>query len=252
MGWLILKSSSDRYIVTTGLVHDASLKANNVGVNVIELSEHMLRSSMTYFSLKSSKEVKHFLSKTKYQNITKEIDGIFYYSGRILEDYKCDGYPELCEAAINLCSTSFCVPVMDQYSPVDISIALEVHWYQSDVKHPGIEAIFRKMLGVAFIIGGRKLAISIKRGCKKCRILHKKSVEVAMGPIPSINLCIAPAYYACQIGIFGPFKSYSSANKRATIKVWFLMFCCCTTGAIDIRTMEDYSSDSVVMAFIRF
>ena len=30
------------------------------------------------------------------------------------------------------------------------------------------------------------------------------------------------------------------------------MFCCCTTGAIDIRTMEDYSSDSVVMAFIRF
>ena len=80
--------SSDRYIVTTGLVHDASLKANNVGVKVIELSEHMLRSSMTYFSLKSSKEVKHFLSKTKYQNITKEIDGIFYYSGRILEDYK--------------------------------------------------------------------------------------------------------------------------------------------------------------------
>ena len=73
-----------------------------------------------------------------------------------------------------------------------------------------------------------------------------------MGPIQSINLCIAPAYYACQIDIFGPFKSNSSANKRSTIKVWFLMFCCCTTGAIDIRTMEDYSSDSVVMAFIRF
>ena len=234
----ILKFSSDRYIVTT------CLKANNVGVKVIELSEHMLRSSMTYFSLKSSKEVKHFLSKTKYQNITKEIDGMFYYSGRILEDYKFDGYPELCEAAIDLCSTSFCVPVMDQYSPVAISIALKVHWYQS--------AILRKMMGVAFIIGGRKLAISIKRGCKQCRILHKTSVEVAMGPIQSINLCIAPAYYACQIDIFGPFKSYSSANKRATIKVWFLMFCCCTTGAIDIRTMEDYSSDSVVMAFIRF
>ena len=164
----ILKFSSDRYIVTTGLVHDASLKANNVGVKVIELSEHMLRSSMTYFSLKSSKEVKHFLSKTKYQNITKEIDGIFYYSGRILEDYKFDGYPELCEAAIDLCSTSFCVPVMNQYSPVAISIALEVHWYQSDVKHTGIEANLRKMLGVASIIGGRKLAISIKRGCKKC------------------------------------------------------------------------------------
>ena len=73
-----------------------------------------------------------------------------------------------------------------------------------------------------------------------------------MGPIQSMNLCMAPAFYACQIDIFGPFKSYSSANKRATIKVWFLIFCCCTTGAIDIRAMEDYSSDSVVAAYIRF
>ena len=67
-----------------------------------------------------------------------------------------------------------------------------------------------------------------------------------MGPIQNMNLCIAPAFYACQIDIFGPFKSYSSANKRATIKVWFLIFCCCTTGAINTRAMEDYSSDSVV------
>ena len=72
-----------------------------------------------------------------------------------------------------------------------------------------------------------------------------------MGPIQSMNLCIAPAFYACQIDIFGPFKSYSSANMCATIKEWFLIFCCCTTGAIDIRAMEDYSIDSVVAAYIR-
>ena len=46
----VLKFSSDRYIVTTGLVHDASFKANNVDVKVTELSEDMLRSSMTFFS----------------------------------------------------------------------------------------------------------------------------------------------------------------------------------------------------------
>ena len=78
----VLKFPSDRYIVTTGLVHDVSPKAN-MGGKVVELSEHMLRSSMPYFSLKSSEEEKHFLSKTKYHNITKEIDGIFYYSGRM-------------------------------------------------------------------------------------------------------------------------------------------------------------------------
>ena len=63
----VLKFSSDRYIVTTGLVLNVSPKSNVSG-KVVELSEHMLRSSMTYFSLKSSKEVKHFVSKTKYNN----------------------------------------------------------------------------------------------------------------------------------------------------------------------------------------
>ena len=156
----LLNFSSDRYIVTTGLVHDVSSKTN-LGGKVVELSEHVLRSSMTYFSLMSSGEVKHFLSKTKYHHITKEIDGILYYSGRILEDYKFDGYSELCETAIDLCRTSFCVPVMEQYSSVAISITFEVHWYQPDVRHTGIEAILRKMLSLAYIIGGRKLAISI-------------------------------------------------------------------------------------------
>lgn len=73
-----------------------------------------------------------------------------------------------------------------------------------------------------------------------------------MGPIQDVNLCIAPAFYASQVDIFGPFKSYSSANKRATIKVWFLIFCCCTTGGIDIRVLEDYSTDAFVQGFIRF
>ena len=108
------------------------------------------------------------------------------------------------EAAIDLCSTSFFVPVMDEYS----TVAIPLHWKYIGTsqmwKHTGIEAILRKMLGVAFIIGGRKLAISIKRGCKNAEYCIKNWVEVAMGPIQSINLWIAPAYYACQI--FWPFQ----------------------------------------------
>ena len=108
------------------------------------------------------------------------------------------------------------------------------------------------MLCLVHIIGGRKLAMFIKRGCKRCRILNKESIELAMGPVQDVNLCIAPPFFASQIDIFGPFKSYSNVNKRATVKVWFLLLCCCTTGAIDIRVMDDYSTESVVLAFIRF
>ena len=73
-----------------------------------------------------------------------------------------------------------------------------------------------------------------------------------MGPVQDVNLCIAPAFYACQIDIFGPFRCFSIANKRATLKIWFLIFCCCTTGAISIQAMEDYSTTSFIQGFVRF
>ena len=241
----------DKYIVTMGSQNGMVLNNNKSG-KVVEVSEDMLKSALYYFAFKASEELKQFLNPRKYVNITKEIDNVLYYSGRILPDHKFDGYPELCQAALDLCRTSFCVPVMDRYSPVAISIALEIHWYHPDVQHHGVESIFRQLQRVAHVIGGRDLLTCIRRNCKRCRILNKESIDIAMGPIQDANLCIAPAFYSSQVDIFGPFKSYSSANKRATIKVWFLIFCCCTTGGIDIRVLEDYSTDSVVMGFIRF
>ena len=86
------------------------------GGMVIELSNDMLKSAMFYLSSKTSLEVKQFHKKEKNVNITNEIDGVLYYSGRILSDYSYDGYPDLCEAVIDLCQTTFCVPVMEQYS----------------------------------------------------------------------------------------------------------------------------------------
>ena len=163
-----------------------------------------------------------------------------------------EGYPELCQEAIDLYPTSFCVPVMDQYSPVAISIALEIHWHHEDVQHSGIDSMLRQTEAVAHVLGGRSLVKSLKDGCKKCRILNKESIDVVMGPLQSVNLCIAPAFYAAQVDIFGPFKAFSPANTRAKLKVWFTIYCCCTTGAVDIRVMEDYSTDFFISGFIRF
>ena len=112
--------------------------------------------------------------------------------------------------------------------------------------------MLRQTESMAHIIGGQKLVTSIKEGCKKCKTLNKDGVEALMGPLQNVNLCIAPAFFACQCDIIGPNKAYSPANKRATLKVWFTIYCCCTTGAVDIRVMEDYSTDSFVSGFIRF
>ena len=168
-------------MVTSGLPDDSGI-FYCPGGKVVSLSNDMISCAMNYFYLKTSAEVKKFQKLEKYENITKSVDGILYYVGRILENYTFDGYPELCGAAIDLCRTTFCVPVMEQYSPVAISISMEIHWHHQDVKHRGIESMLRQSLKVAHIMGGRELTKSVKRICKRCRIMNKNSIGVVMGP----------------------------------------------------------------------
>ena len=110
---------------------------------------------------------------------------------------------------------------MDQYSPVAISIVMEIHWQHPDVKHTGIETMLRQILSIAHIIGGRHLVKSVKRICKKCRIINKESIDVIMGPLQDVNLCIAPAFYASQIDIFGPINRFQTLISEQRLKFGF-------------------------------
>ena len=71
-----------------------------------------------------------------------------------------------------------------------------------------------------------------------------------MGPLGDDTLKIAPAFYNSQVDIFGPYPAYSNVNKRATVKVWFVLYCCCATSAVDVKIMADYSTQSFLLAFI--
>ena len=77
-------------------------------------------------------------------------------------------------------------------------------------------------------------------------------MKVLMGPLGEETLKIAPAFYVSQVDISGPYSAYSSINKRATVKVWFVLFCYCATSAVEVSIMEDYSTESYLLAFVRF
>ena len=77
-------------------------------------------------------------------------------------------------------------------------------------------------------------------------------MKVAMGPVHPSHLCIAPAFNNTQVDLCGPFDSFSNGNKRARVKIWIVVFCCSTTGATDCKVMDDYSTDSFILSFIRF
>ena len=151
----------------------------------------------------------------------------------------------------DLYSTTFCVPITDKHSPIAYSLVNDIHWNDKTVCHCGVETTYRYILKRMFIIEGRELVRRIKSSCNFCRYLEKKALCVPMGPISKYCMMIAPAFYISQVDIAGPFKAYSYHNKRTTIKIWLLVFCCCTTSATNIKTMEDYSATAFIQSFTR-
>ena len=144
------------------------------------------------------------------------------------------------------------MPITDALSPITYAVVSETHWYDPDINHKGVETTLRFAQNTAHIIGGRDLAKMIRKSCAKCRILHKKGVQVAMGPIADESLNIAPPFYCSQVDICGHFDAFSPANKRATLKIWVVVFACTATCAVDCRIMESYDTESFLLAFVRF
>ena len=175
-----------------------------------------------------------------------------YYTGRILPSQEVTSVQTMTDTMQDLSSTTFCVPLIEKYSPLAYSIINEVHWFHESAKHSGVETTLRYTMKYAFIMEGRNLVKQVKSNCIRCKILLKRTLNVSMGPVSPFNLTIAPAFYISQTDIVGPFKSYSSHNKRSTIKIWLVVFCCSTTSTTSIKVMEDYTTMSFVQAFIRF
>ena len=240
----------DKILVTEG--NDPLLKCPK-GL-IVKISEQCLRDSLNYFFRKATRELKHFNRKASYEKISTEKEGLLFYTGRILPSQRFDNKSELhlSDACIDLSESTFCVPMVDKRSPLAYALINLVHWHDPDAQHSGNETVMRHLMKICFVIEGSLLVQLFRKNCPRCRYLHKKKIEVVMGPKSNVNLAIAPAFFYTQVDLIGPFDSYNNSNKRATVKIWFAIFCCSVTGATDLKVVEDYSTSSFVLAFIRF
>ena len=142
--------------------------------------------------------------------------------------------------------------IIYKHSPLAYSLINEVHCHSKTAMHSGVETVWRYVLKIGFIIFGRNLVKKIKTQCERCRYLTKKVIDAEMGPISKCSITIAPAFYATQADICGPFKAYSLHHKRTTIKIWLIVYCCISTLTTNIKVMDDYSTQAFIQAFIRF
>ena len=98
----------DKYLVTTGKKGVNATECK--GGLVVDLHESMIKAALWYFYKKGTEEIKQFVPEARYKNISKEINGIMYYIGRILPTQEIGGQLTLCDTSFDLTQATFYVP----------------------------------------------------------------------------------------------------------------------------------------------
>ena len=107
---------------------------------------------MTYLFRKATNEVKKFVNTPSYDNITTDIDGVLYCTGRILPSMEQGDGLQLSDVMYDLSRTTFCVHITDKHSPITYAIVNEVHNHHPDAKHSGVETTLRHTQQITYII----------------------------------------------------------------------------------------------------
>ena len=194
----------------------------------------------------TTKETLHFNTPDQLKD-TAMSGGILRYTGRILDGSPLENPLDTC---YDVTALNFAVPVLDRYSPT--SYAIMIHAHQKLVHHKGAVSTYRASLDIAFILGGKQLAVEIRRNCHFCKRYKLKFLEAQMGKIHPTQLTVAPAFYSTQIDIFGPVDATSKHFKRRPLKAYGVVMKCPTTLAVSIHAMDSYDTQSFLNAFFRF
>ena len=157
-----------------------------------------------------------FNNKKDIEKIATEVDGILYSNSRLLEEAELKVVGHLADT-INIeqfTGVNFRVPLIDQHSPLAISIANHLHYQK--YPHRGAETQYRMSLQFIKILSGRKVFNQVSADCIYCKKLQKKVVEQIMGPLTEPQVSISPVFYYTLVDLWGPLKSYVPGYKKVT------------------------------------
>ena len=88
------------------------------------------------------------MNKSAYAAQSAKVNGILYYTGRILCNQGIEGAQTLGDACFDLSKATFRVPLSDAMSPIAHAVTNKTHWYHADVKHTGVESVLSMLTGL--------------------------------------------------------------------------------------------------------
>ena len=119
--------------------------------------------------------------------------------------------------------------------------------------HEGVAGTLAASRAHVWILKGRYLARKIVQACVYCRAKHSKLQTQQMGALPAERLSMGsrPFQSVC-LDLLGPTLVRAMTNKRATMKVWPIIFVCQSTGAVHAEVMHDYGTQAFLLQWSRF
>ena len=207
--------------------------------------------AMDYFALKSTELLEARKTDRELQKAggIKE-NNIWIFNARFLNSGlgELDGIEAGC---LDVAPNMFRTPMALAESK--IAVAIMTHCHQLSGHHRGVNATLVESLSVFHILGGRKLAKTVRTACPRCIYAQRRTLEQHLGPLHKSRLLVAPAFTWPALDIAGPFKVKCAcgSNHRAVAKSYILIIRCPSTNAISAEVMETLSTASAADAYSR-
>ena len=232
------------------------IQSHTTKTGVAELTDRYLNIALLYLFRKGTEEVKKFNGKDLVRKIGIEKEGVLLSKGRLLDGFNFSETGELDHVKLGSLGIKMNVPVLDRHSPLSYAIAQHVHWVVG--RHRGVETLNRMSLEHVKIIQGANLYKELSEECIMCKKRRKKLLQVEMGPISRHQLNIAPAFWACQVDLFGPLMVFVPGFEKRTrnrqvleAKVWIMTSVCLTTRAVNLQVLEKENAAGIVEVVTR-
>merc|ERR1712059_59168 len=118
------------------------------------------------------------------------------------------------------------------------------------------------MVGRQYWVHGGAIAYlkKVRAACPMCRLLAKQEIKAYMGPISDLQVWQADdhsIFRSQMIDIAGPVILWPSRKQARTtrlnkgLKYWILISTCLRSKMVAATMLESYSSDSVMMGWVR-
>ena len=132
-----------------------------------------------------------------------------------------------------------------------LALLLTLHAHRDDHRAGGVAQRVRR-LGY-WVIRGNNLAKNVVKSCIPCRKYRPVPLEQKMADLPRVLLDVPVRPFSnISLDYTGAVTIKAMTNKRATMRVWPILFCCANTGSVHIKLAQDYSTAGFMLAFNQF